>query len=489
MSPSGIALTVIFAIIAVGSGIGFLAGARRKMDLEQWTVGGRGFGVVLVYLLMAGEVYTTFSFLGASGWAYSRGGPALYIMAYLTLAYVVSFFILPQIWELGRKYGLQTESDFFVRRYGSKYLAGFVCVVGVAFLIPYLQLQLTGLGIIVEVASFDGIGRTPAMVIAVALVAAFVLTSGVRAVAWVSVLKDALMVFAAVSIGIGVPYIHFGGIGKMFAALALARPTHLTMPGATPNLGHTWYISTVLLTSLGFYMWPHTFAAAFTAKSGDTLRRNAVVMPLYTLTLAFVLIVGFTAVLVVPGLPNGDMSLLTIVRQTFPPWFLGVIGGAGALTAMVPAAIFSLAAATLFAKNFYRPLFTPGMTDDQVTKLARVMVVVLTLVSLYFAIYSSTTLVSLLLLGYAGVTQFFPGVVLGLYWKRVSMAGVFGGMITGVTCATFLILSKRDPFGGSNAGFFALCVNFAITILISLLAPAKTGGFAEGFSTSASDTR
>ena len=40
---------------------------------------------------------------------------------------------------------------------------------GVTFLIPYLQLQLTGLGIIVEVASFDAVGRTPAMVVAVSL--------------------------------------------------------------------------------------------------------------------------------------------------------------------------------------------------------------------------------------------------------------------------------------------------------------------------------
>src|SRR5436190_22207082 len=141
---ASIPLAIIFAIIFLGAAIGLLAGARQKMNLEQWTVGGRGFGALLMYLLMAGEVYTTFSFLGASGWAYSRGGPALYIMAYLTLAYVVSFFILPQIWEEGRKYGLQTESDFFGRRYGSKYLAAFVCVVGVAFLIPYVQLQLTG---------------------------------------------------------------------------------------------------------------------------------------------------------------------------------------------------------------------------------------------------------------------------------------------------------------------------------------------------------
>jgi len=471
MSPSAASLTTIFVIVATGVGIGFMAGVHRKMDLEQWTVGGRGFGAVLMFLLMAGEVYTTFSFLGASGWAYSRGGPTLYIMAYLTLAYVASFFILPQIWEVGRKYGMQTQSDFFTVRYGNKYLAGFVCVVGIASFIPYLQLQITGVGIIVSIASFDGIGRTPAMAISVVLLVAFVLVSGVRAVAWVSVLKDALMVLAAVSIGIGIPYIHFGGIGPMFAALAHSRPAHLTMPGATANLGHTWYISTVLLTSLGFYMWPHAFGASFTAKSSDTLRRNAVVMPLYTITLAFIFFVGFTAVLVAPGLPNGDLSLLTIVRKSFPPWFLGVIGGAGALTAMVPAAIFILTAATLFAKNLYRPIFAPEMTDDQVAKLARVMVAVLGLISLVLAIYKSSTLVGLLLTGYAGVTQFFPGVVLGLYWKRVTMPGVFAGMIAGVTTVIFLMLSHRDPLYGWSAGFVALYLNFLITTLVSRLTP------------------
>jgi solute:Na+ symporter, SSS family len=472
MSSSSVALTTTLGIVAVGTALGFLAGARRKMDLEQWTVGGRGFGVVLTYLLMAGEVYTTFSFLGASGWAYSRGGPTLYIMAYVTLAYVASFFLLPQIWEAGQRHRLQTQPDFFRMRYGSKHLAAFVCVVGVAFLIPYLQLQLTGLGIIVSITSFGGIGRTAAMVIAVVLLAAFVTASGVRAIAWVSVLKDALMVFAALSIGIGIPYIHFGGIGPMFTALIHSRPAHLTMPGATSNLGHTWYISTVLLTSLGFYMWPHAFGSTFTAKSGDTLRRNAVIMPLYTVTLAFVFFAGFAAILVLPGLSNGDLALLTLVRQSFPAWFLGVIGGAGALTAMVPAGIITLTAATLFAKNLYRPIFKPTMSDAQVAKLARLMVVVLSLISLYFAIYSAASLVSLLLLGYAGVTQFFPGIVLGLYWRRVTMRGVFAGMITGVATAVFLFVSKHDPWFGWNAGFVALCVNFMITVLLSLLTPA-----------------
>jgi SSS family solute:Na+ symporter len=88
MSASVIALTIICGIVALGAGIGFYAGGRYKMDLEQWTVAGRGFGLVLVWLLMAGECYTTFAFLGAAGWAYSRGGPTLYILAYLVLGYV-----------------------------------------------------------------------------------------------------------------------------------------------------------------------------------------------------------------------------------------------------------------------------------------------------------------------------------------------------------------------------------------------------------------
>jgi SSS family solute:Na+ symporter len=93
---------------------------------------------------------------------------------------------------------------------------------------------------------------------------------------------------------------------------------------------------------------------------------------------------------------------------------------------------------------------------------------------LFFAIYSSSSLVSLLLLGYAGVTQFFPGVVLGLYSKRVTQVGVFAGLAAGVAIVAFLMLTKRDPYIGLNAGFIGLCANFAITGLVSLLSPAAS---------------
>jgi solute:Na+ symporter, SSS family len=477
LSPSLVALTIISIIVVVGSIVGFLARYHHQMDLEQWTVGGRGFGLILVWLLMAGEIMTTFTFLGASGWAYSRGAPAFYILGYQPLMYVVSFYILPPIWELGRKFRLQTQADFFQMRYGSTYLAAFVAVVGVVCLVPYLQIQITGLGLIVEVASFGAVPRTAAMVIAFALVAAFVFVSGVRGVAWASILKDVLLLIAAVYVGVAVPRIYFGGVRPMFAALARTNPAHLVLPGATTNLGHAWFISSILLSSLGCYMWPQFFASTFTAKSGRVLRRNAVLMPFYGVTLPLMFIVGFTAFLVLPGLTNGDLSLLTIVRKTFPAWFLGFVGGAGALTAMVCAAIQLLTGATLYAKNLFRPIFAPDMTDDRLARLAKIMVLVLTSAALLFAVFSSASLVGTLLMAYAGVAQLFPGVVLGLFWRRVTTAGVAAGLASGLSVAAFMMLTSRDPFHGVNAGFIALCINFAVTFLVSSLTPVSPSPF------------
>jgi SSS family solute:Na+ symporter len=146
---------------------------------------------------------------------------------------------------------------------------------------------------------------------------------------------------------------------------------------------------------------------------------------------------------------------------------------------MVPAAIQLLTGATLYSKNLFRPILAPHMTDSQVEKLAKMMVLVLAAGAAFLAIFSSTTLVSLWLLGSAGVAQFFPGVVLGLFSKRVTTAGVFAGVVTGIAVAIFLMLTGRDPYHGFAAGFLALCFNFAMTGVVSRVTPLQVAGFDE----------
>ncbi len=463
------ALLIIFGVIIFSSLLGIYAGRKVKMNLEEWTVGGRRFGVIIIWLLMAGEIYTTFTFLGASGWAYSKGAPTFYILIYGALAYTVSFFILPVIWKIGKKYGLHTQPDFFIKKYESRFLGVLVALIGVIFIIPYIQLQLKGLGLIVEEASNRTINPYVAMVIAFVLTCAFVYTSGIRGTAWVAIVKDIMMLVAVAVVGIGVPYIYFGGFGKMFKALIAQKPNYLVFPGATTNMDVLWVMSTLLLTGLGFYMWPHVFGSAFSAKSAKTMKRNAIIMPFYQIPILLIFMVGFTAVLVIPGLKDGDFAFLTLVNKTYSSWFMGFVGAAGAVTAMVPSSVLLLFASTLLAKNVYQAGFEPKASEDRVVRLSRFMVLVIAFLALVFAIFLPNALVNLLLIGYDGITQFFPGVVLGLFWRRVTRTGVLWGLVIGIAAVVLLVFGKHDPFLGMNAGFIALFINMVVTVVVSLL--------------------
>jgi len=464
------ALLIILGTIVLSAALGIYAGSRVKMNLENWTVGGRRFGVIIMWLLMAGEIYTTFTFLGASGWAYSRGAPTFYILIYGTLAYTVSFFILPAVWKVGQRHGLHTQPDFFIHRYESRWLGFLVAAIGVLCILPYLQLQLTGLGLIVEVASEGAIGSKTAILISFILTCLFVYTSGLRGTAWVAIIKDIMMIAAVGIVGFGIPHIYFGGFGQMFRALLAKHPGHLTFPGASPSMNTPWVMSTVLLTGLGFYMWPHVFASAFSAKSAETIKRNAIIMPFYQIPILLVLMVGFTALLVIPGLKNGDMAFLEIVWVTYPSWFLGFVGAAGAVTAMVPSSVLVLFAATLLAKNIYKAVLAPQASETTVLRLSRILVLIIMVLALFLAFYYPQALVNLLLIGYNGVSQFFPGVVFGLFWKKVDRRAVFCGLLAGFGLAAALVFSGHDPFLGMNAGFVALVLNTIITIILSLLA-------------------
>lgn len=469
------ALIIIIAVIFISAAVGLYAGRNLKMNLENWTVGGRRFGILLIWLLMAGEIYTTFTFLGASGWAYSKGGPAFYILVYGALAYTLSFFILPVIWRIGKRYGLHTQPDFFVTIYKSRWLGILVAAIGVFSIIPYLQLQLAGLGFIVEVASNGMIRPYMAIGIAFILSCAFVYTSGIKGAAWVAIIKDVLMVAAVLIVGFGVPSIYFGGFGNLMKELIKKMPEHLVFPGATTDLDVLWVMSTILLTALGFYMWPHVFGSAFSAKSDKVIKRNAIIMPFYQIPILLIFMVGFTALLVIPGLENPDLAFLALVNKTYPAWFMGFVGAAGAVTAMVPAAILVLFAATLVAKNIYQAGFRPQASEEKVMRLSRFMVLVIMTVSLVFAIIFPNELVNLLILGYDGVCQFFPGVVFGLIWKRVNKYAVFAGILTGSGIVLWLIFSGNDPFLGINAGFVGLFFNALVTVLVSLFTKPRDG--------------
>jgi len=471
-------LIIGIAIIGV-LGLGLLAMRGQDMDLEQWTVGGRGFGTILVFVLMAGEIYTTFTFLGGSGFAYGHGGPVFYILAYGCLAYIISYWLLPVIWEYARQHRLISQPDFFAHKYDSSALGILVALVGIVALIPYLVLQLKGLGIIVDAAAYGAISPTLAIWIGAAVVTVYVMVSGVRGSAWTAVVKDTLILAVVLFLGIYLPIHYYGGYGAMFSAIQAAKPDFVALPAKGESVA--WFDSTVLLTALGFYMWPHSFGSLFTAKESRAFRRNAVFMPLYQLILLFVFFVGFAAILKVPGLkgPEIDLSLLRLSVQSFDPWFVGIIGAAGVLTALVPGSMILIAAATLLSNNIFRAI-RPHTTDVGVSRLAKLLVPVVALVSVFFTLRGGTTIVALLLMGYAFVTQLFPTLIASLLpHNPVTREGAFAGIGVGVatvavttlthTSVASLFPALPEELRDLNIGIVALLLNIIALGVVSAL--------------------
>jgi SSS family solute:Na+ symporter len=358
-------------------------------------------------------------------------------------------------------------------------------LVGVLALLPYLMLQLKGLGLIVSLASYGAISSTVAVWIGSAIVTAYVIASGVRGAAWNAVVKDVLILAVVVFLGIYLPVHYYGDLGTMFTAIDTAKPGYLTFPEKGQSV--IWFQSTVLLTAIGFFMWPHTFNSVYTARNERIFRRNAALLPIYSLLLLFVFFVGFAAILRVPGLSGGDidLALLKLSLQTFDPWFVGVIGAAGLLTALVPGAMILTTASTILASDVYRAGIRRDASDAQVNKLARWLVPCVALAAIGLTLNGGTTIVALLLMGYNFVTQLFPAVLCSLAARNpITKQGAFCGILVGAIAVATITLTKSTVGGlfpflpqtlkDLNVGMVALLLNIAVTAVVSLLTQHRT---------------
>ena len=478
-----VALLIILAVLALTVYLGIRARRGRDMDLEQWSVGGRGFGTVFVFVLLAGEKFTTFTFLGASGFAYGQGGPAFFILFAGALVHVISYWLLPPVWRYAKENRLHSQADFFASKYRSTGLGVLVSLMAVVAMVPYLAVQFRGLGIIVSETSYGSISPTAAVIAGGTALTLYVAISGLRGSAWTSVVKDVMVLGVIVFLGLYLPFALYGGIGEMFREINAERPGFLSLP--SEGLSVPWFVSTVLMSAAGFYMYPHVFGSAFSARNPRTFRRNAVFMPLYELIMLFAFFVGFAAILSIPGLEGSqiDLALLRVSLQQFDPWVVGLIGGAGLLAALVPGSVLLMVSATVLSKNVYGPM-RPGTSEETVVTLAKLLVPVVALVVVVFTLSNTLDLVLLSLLGSAYVVQLLPALLLSLMSNNFATKwGAAAGILVGVAIVTYLtvtgltlraIFPSLGSLGDIHVGVVALLANVVVLVAVSLATRTST---------------
>ncbi|MFP7357866.1 sodium:solute symporter family protein [Kurthia gibsonii] len=473
-----IALIIIFAFAIIALYLGIRATHGKKMSMDEFATGNKGFGTLFVFLLTAGEVYTTFSFLGGSGWAYSNGAAAFYVPAYITLAYVLSYWIAPKIWRFSKENHVISQPAYFAARYKSPVLGLVVSFLGAIAMIPYIVIQLKGLGIIVSEASYGAINSVVASTIGAIIITIYVIISGIHGSAWTAILKDIMILIVIVFLGVYIPYHYFGGIQPLFEAVQQVRPESLVL--SSTGLSIPWFISTILLNAFGFYLLPNTFSVTISASGTKALKRNAITLPLYTLLLLFVFFIGFAAMIQIPGLQGaeGDLSLLRLTIDTFNPWVVGIVGAAGLLTALVPASVMLMSASIGLMSGFYK-LVRPTATDRQQLAASKGFVLIIIAIAFIFTITGGDALAILNIMSYALISQLVPALIFSFYGTNIlNKYGVMSGIAVAVFYIAYMTItsSKLNTFfenipsqiNDLNLGAVALVLNLIVGLIVSV---------------------
>jgi SSS family solute:Na+ symporter len=481
------AITAAYLLIVLV--VGLRARSKESSTLEGYVAGGRHMGTVLLFFIMGAEIFSAFTFLGGPGWAYSRGAPAFYLVAYLTLGVGVMWLIAPRARRISQRLGHLTQADMLAGRFQSRWLMPLIAVISILALVPYLTIQITGAGLLFEAATDGKIPFWLGALAAFVVVTLYVYTSGLRGIGWTNFVQGVMMVGIAWFLGISVAEHFYGGVGAMFHEIAARAPQYLTLPGGGKGMHWAPFSTAILVSVLGGVMWPHIFMKFYTAGSERTLKKIFVMYPIYAYLLVPILFIGFAGILVYQDSPlhDPDNVLLSLVVKTahFSPWVIGIMLSGALAAAMSTGANLAHTAATVAARDFIAVL-RPGLGNVQVLRLTKILVVVVAAVAYALALYNPKSLVATLLAAYGVIVQLLPLALAVLFWPRANRAGAYAGLISGGIVAVLFTVGPATPLG-VHPGIWGLIVNIVALVGVSLATAPMGEAHVRQFAANADD--
>lgn len=455
----------ILAYLLVSLWLGVRAARGRQQSVSEHVVAGRGLPLLLVFFIAVGEIYSSLSFLGQPGWSYAYGVPILWATMNGTMVAMVSFWLGPIIWRLGKEHNFYTQAQFLGHFYQSPGLRNTVAAVSLIALIPYVSVQIIGAGFVFRVTTGGRIPFWAGTAIAFTIVAAYVIKGGLRGISWVAVFKGVFMLTVGGAAVILVIWRNYGGLTDMFERIAAESPQHLTLPGNTGIMNYAFWSTSIIVGLCGFYMWPHLFQNFFGARDARTIRMQAALIPFYNLIGWAFIMVGFAGILVLKNV-EPDAVMIEMVMRTAPGWLVAVFC-AGALSAsMVTAAAATLVSAATLANDLFQPRL--NLPDPSLRRLIQWLVALVMVAAYLFAILQSSTIAFVMLMAYGFVCQFMPLVLASIYLRgRIPGKAAVAAILAGMAVTAFFTIGPealRRP-GGVHPGFLGLLANSAVLLI------------------------
>src|SRR5690349_3831285 len=273
--------------------MGFMASRWRRADtldsLDEWGLGGRGFGTFISWFLIGGDIYTAYTFIAVPATLYAGSVVGFFAVPYTIVVYPLIFLFLPRLWSVSHRHGYVTPADFVQGRYDSRALALVVALTGILATMPYIALQLVGMQVVLQVmgigtGSSNWFAKDLPLFIAFAVLAAYTYSSGLRAPALIAFVKDTLIYIVIIVAVLYIPH-ELGGWGNIFDTVskgfgdfntenadAIAAGEATPKAIMPPETLHLAYGSLALGSALALFMYPHSITGVLSTRSRSVIR-------------------------------------------------------------------------------------------------------------------------------------------------------------------------------------------------------------------------
>ncbi|MFE3838967.1 ATP-binding protein [Pseudogemmobacter sonorensis] len=427
----------------------------------------------LVYTLSLSVYCTAWTFYGAVGYA-ARSGPE-FLTIYLgpTLVFIGWWWVLRKLVRIGRRQRVTSIADLISSRFGKSNLLGvIVTLMAVAAVTPYIALQLQSVVLAFEIFAEAQIlaesapaprpvAATTAIWVAGGL-ALFTILFGTRnldaneqhpGIVTAIAVEAVVKLIALVAVGGFVVWGLAGGVAETMARIdALDPASWAFQPGR--------WTAILMLAGAAVICLPRMFQVMVVENSDDgQLARASWAFPAYMLVMSLFIVP--IAVLGLERLPEGsnpDMFVLTLplAEGRGGLAMIAFLGGFSSATSMV--IVEAIALATMVSNHIVLPswlrLRPSGAISEDVRALvlnARRISVVLVL-ALGYGYYrlsgGSEALAAIGLISFAGVAQFLPAMLGGIFWRGATRVGAAAGLLTGFALwAWCLFLPSFGPGG------------------------------------------
>jgi SSS family solute:Na+ symporter len=493
MAVNWTALIVFVFFFGAITIIGFISARWRRGDLDllhEWGLAGGRFGTLVTWFLLGGDLYTAYTFIAVPALAFGAGAIAFFAVPYTILIYPFVFVVFPRLWSVSRRHDYITAADFVGGRFGHRGLALAVAVTGIVATMPYIALQLIGIQVVVAAMGVNApglVGELP-LIIAFVVLAAFTYTSGLRAPAAIAIVKD-LMIYITVIAAVIVIPMKLGGFAHIFAAVPPAKLL-LAKPPAGSWGSYGGFATLAFGSALALFLYPHAVTGVLSASSRRAIRRNSALLPAYSFVLGLITLLGFMAIAAGVGKApefaglfkqyHANFAVPALILQQFPSWFAGFAFAAIGIGALVPAAIMSIAAASLFTRNIYRPFIRPDVTPAREAQMAKWVSLAVKFGALLFIIVlPQQYAIQLQLLGGVWIVQTLPAVILGLYTRWLDPWALLIGWVAGIASGTAMAVAMNFKaiyplaLGGFTmpgySALYSLIVNLVVTVVLTLI--------------------